>query len=34
MRRHPIVLSESSSLSAAKVTRLASRLLVVSIPPH
>jgi hypothetical protein len=28
MRRHPIVLSESSSLSAAKVTRLASRLLV------
>jgi hypothetical protein len=28
MRRHPIVLSESSALSAAKVMRLASRLLV------
>src|ERR1700732_4052489 len=36
MRRHPIVLSESSSLSAAKVTRLASRLLVsnINIPRH
>src|ERR1700731_1029750 len=33
MRRHPIVLSESSSLSAAKVTRLASRLLGSKYPP-
>src|ERR1700732_5030702 len=33
MRRHPIVRSESSSLSAAKVTRLASRLLVSKYPP-
>gem|GEM_PF-3729797 len=33
MRRHPIVLSESSALSAAKVTRLASRLLVSKYPP-
>src|ERR1700732_4958132 len=33
MRRHPIVLSESSALSAAKVTRLASHLLVSKYPP-
>jgi hypothetical protein len=33
MRRHPIVLSESSALSAAKVTRLAFRLLVSKYPP-
>jgi hypothetical protein len=31
MRRHPIVLSESSAFSAATVTRLASRLLHLSI---
>jgi hypothetical protein len=33
MRRHRLVLSESPAFSAAKVTRLASRLLVSKYPP-